>query len=204
MNSMSSMISWRSHPSYARVKEQCTIQLQKDAKIPLAHKSKATSPMDLKTYKCFLEYVTARLSQTFGVNLQEYIKYCNAYFAATTSMFGGPRGSQELADLSILFFVKLDKDLLEFRQSAITKGNQLVETRIFVLNSNRIFIFWVNKLYSFLTCFGNEKCNRMGHSRTTDSSSSLSHRPHSNMTSGLETSILERTTSTLLQTLPTK
>ena len=107
INSMSSMISWKSHPSYARVKEQCTIQLQKDAKIPLAHKSKATSPMDLKTYKCFLENVTARLSQTFGVNLQEYIKYCNAYFAATTLMFGGPRGLQELADLSILFFCKV-------------------------------------------------------------------------------------------------
>ena len=92
-----------SHPSCARVKEQCTIQLQKDAKIPLAHKSKATSPMDLKTYKCFLEYVTARQSQTVGVNLQEYIKYCNAYYA--TLMFGGSRGAQELADLSILFFV---------------------------------------------------------------------------------------------------
>ena len=27
INSMSSMISWKSHPSYARVKEQCTIQM---------------------------------------------------------------------------------------------------------------------------------------------------------------------------------
>ena len=120
-----SMQSWKKHPAYKEVKKQCVLQLKEDAKIPLANQQrKTTSDMDLPTYKAFLEYLTKKQNELWGVHLQDYCYYANAEFAACTLVFGGSRGASELANLSIKCFQKLDNELLHFLQSGITKGNQ--------------------------------------------------------------------------------
>ena len=76
--------------------------------------------MHLPTYKAFLEYLTKKQNELWGVQLQDYCYYANAEFAACTLVFGGSRGASELANLSIKWFQKLGNELLHFLQSGIT------------------------------------------------------------------------------------
>ena len=126
LHTLSTMTSWKKHPSYKPCYQQCLQQLKKDASVPLADKVDTKSaPMDLLTYRLLLEYMVRKQNETYGVNLEKYCFYLNADFAAHTLMFGGPRGSTELAEgLLIKSFVRLEHNLLHFLQSGITKANQ--------------------------------------------------------------------------------
>ena len=105
----------KKNPNYKHIKNQCLEQLKIDASIPLAdQKQTKTIPMDMKTYKSFLEYLKKKQTETFGVNLQDFCSYRNTDFAARTLMFGGQRGSSELANLPLKAFAKLEHDMLYF------------------------------------------------------------------------------------------
>ena len=104
----------------------------------------------MKTYKSLLEYLSKKQSETFGVNLQDFCYYINADFAARTLMFGGPRGSSELANLPLKAFVKLEHDMLHFLQSGITKANQTggdtnfsvkIKPDLYFIGANLVSIF---------------------------------------------------------------
>ena len=151
INTLSTMTTWKKNPNYKHVKNQCLEQLKIDASIPLADQKKTkTIPMDMKTYKSLLEYLSKKQSETFGVNLQDFCYYINADFAARTLMFGGPRGSSELANLPLKAFVKLEHDMLHFLQSGITKANQTggdtnfsvkIKPDLYFIGANLVSIF---------------------------------------------------------------
>ena len=127
LNSMSTMTSWKKHPSYQECKKQCVLQLKKDVQVPLVDRKKKNNtshPMDLGTYRLVLDYLQRKQAETYMVNLKEFVRYCQSDFLVHTLVFGGHRGAQEAADLSIKFFEQLDFNLLNFLQSTITKGNQ--------------------------------------------------------------------------------
>ena len=152
LHTLSTMTTWKKHPSYKDVKKQCTKQLKKDASIPLAKQDGSkTIPMDLKTYRLLLEFLVQKQNQTFQVNLGDYCYYLNADFAVHTLMFGGPRGCTELAEgLSILSFVKLEHNLLHFLQSGITKGNQTGgDSNFTVKNKPDLYFLGENLVHHF-------------------------------------------------------
>ena len=132
-------------------KQQCVIQLKKDASVPLAKQEDNKSlPMDLKTYTCLLEFVTKKQNDTYRVNLGDYCYYLNAEFTIFTLMFGGPRGSTELAErLFITSFVRLESNLLHFLQSGITKGNQTGGDANFNVKGKPDLYFLHDWLYDF-------------------------------------------------------
>ena len=67
-----------------------------------------------KPFQVSVEYLLKKQTETFGVNLQDFCYYINTGFAARTLMFGGQRGSSELANLSLKAFAKLEHDMLYF------------------------------------------------------------------------------------------
>ena len=84
----------------------------------------ASTPIDVKTYQKFITFIVQKQNAIFGVILQNHCSYLNGEFAAKTLIFGGPRGSTELTNLSIKDFVTLETNLVYFLQSGITQTNQ--------------------------------------------------------------------------------